>query len=101
MLTDNTMPEYLFRRTGGIVGLLERLIEDGCMQAIDTGAERLTTELLDGVELNLGNVPNRDPSAGEIPPIPPQPAPARKTGGRRPRNTVFDDQGPPAAAANT
>ena len=48
MLTDGAMPEYLFRRTGGIVGLLERLIEDGCAQAIDTGAEQLTIDLLDG-----------------------------------------------------
>jgi hypothetical protein len=102
MLTDGAMPEYLFRRTGGIVGLLERLIEDGCMQAIDTGTERLTVELLDGVEINLGNVPGRDPSAGEIPPIPPQPATtkAKQTSKRpkRPRNTVFDDHGLAAAA---
>jgi len=28
MLTGGAMPEYLFRRTGGIVGLLERLVED-------------------------------------------------------------------------
>ncbi len=102
MLTDGAMPEYLFRRTGGIVGLLERLVEDGCMQAIDAGTERLTVELLDGVEINLGNVPGRDPSAGEIPPIPPQPATAKtkqtSKPTKRPRNTVFDDQGLPAAA---
>ena len=42
MLTDGTMPEYLYRRTNGVVGLLERLIEDGCREAIDTGAEFLT-----------------------------------------------------------
>src|SRR6266511_398060 len=30
MLTGGTMPEYLFRCTTGVVGLLERLIEDGC-----------------------------------------------------------------------
>lgn len=28
MLTSGDMPEYLFRRTSGVVGLLERLIED-------------------------------------------------------------------------
>jgi len=107
MLTDGVMPEYLFRRTSGIVGLLERLIEDGCMRAIDTGEERLTTKLLDGIELNLGNVPGRDPTAGEVPPVPPRPATAAKakrTGGKRPRNTVFDDHGDhglPGAAADT
>ena len=106
MLTDGVMPEYLFRRTSGIVGLLERLIEDGCTRAINTGEERLTTKLLDSIDLNLGNVPGRDPTAGEVPPIPPQPAvaKAKRTGGKRSRNTVFDDhgdQGLPAAAADT
>jgi hypothetical protein len=87
------------KRTGGVVGLLERLVEDGCMQAIDSGEERLTTELLDSVEINLGNLPNRDPTAGEIPPIPPPAAKAKPTGGKRPRNTVFDDHGTPPATA--
>lgn len=103
MLTEGAMPEYLFGRTNGIVGLLERLLEDGCTQAIKSGREQLTIELLDGIELNLGNLPGRDPTAGEVPPIPPQPAvaKAKRTGGKRPRNTVFDDhgdQGLPAAA---
>jgi hypothetical protein len=96
MLTGGAMPEYLFRRTNGIVGLLERLIEDGCVRAIDSGEERITIKLLDGIELNLGNVPGRDPSAGEIPPIPASPAGAKKTNRSqrgRPRNTVFDDHG--------
>lgn len=35
MLTGARMPEYLFRRTGGVVGLLERLVEEGCAEAID------------------------------------------------------------------
>ncbi len=47
MLTSGTMPEYLFRRTSGVVGLLERLIEDGCAEALDTGEEQLTETLLD------------------------------------------------------
>jgi hypothetical protein len=105
MLTDGGMPEYLFRRTSGIVGLLERLIEDGCTQAIKSGGEQLTVALLDGIELNLGNVPGRDPTAGEVPSVPPPPAAkAKPPGGKRPRNTVFDDQGGqslPAAAADT
>jgi hypothetical protein len=92
MLTDGAMPEYLFRRTGGIVGLLERLIEDGAAHAIDTGAEQLTTDLLDTIDINLGNLARRDTTAGEIPDIPPRPAPAAGKNSKR-RNTVFDDHG--------
>ncbi|RSM65288.1 hypothetical protein DMB66_17345 [Actinoplanes sp. ATCC 53533] len=92
MLTDGAMPEYLFRRTGGIVGLLERLIEDGAAHAIDTGAEQLTTDLLDTIAINLGNLARRDTTAGEIPDIPPRPAPSSGKSSKR-RNTVFDDHG--------
>lgn len=90
MLTAGTMPEYLFRRTSGVVGLLERLIEEGCAEALDTGAEALTDDLLDTIPINLGNDPSRDPAAGEIPPVPTTVAPATKRT-RRGRNTVFDD----------
>jgi hypothetical protein len=103
MLTGNTMPEYLFRRTNGIVGLLERLVEDGCALAISDGTERLTTGVLDQVDINLGNVPGRDPCAGEIPQAPARPTAAAgaqaSPRGKRPRNTVFDDHGQPGAAA--
>jgi hypothetical protein len=97
MLTDGTMPEYLYRRTNGVVGLLERLIEDGCREAIGTGTELLTQALLDNVALSLPDIRGRDAEAGEIPPIPPGPAQAggSRTGKRtRGRNTVFDDRGP-------
>lgn len=90
MLTTGQMPEYLFRRTGGIVGLLERLVEDACAEAMDTGEERLTTGFLDGIAISLANLAARDPAAGEVPPIPAQPRAARKH--RRARNTVFDDR---------
>jgi hypothetical protein len=94
MLTGGTMPEYLYRRTSGVAGLLERLIEDGCREAIGTGTEHLTQALLDDVALSLGAAPGRDPEAGEIPAIPPPPA-AKDTGKRkRGRSTVFDDRGP-------
>ncbi len=93
MLTSAQMPEYLFRRTGGIVGLLERLIEDGCAEAIDTGHEQLTEDLLDSVPISLGNLPARDPGAGEVPPVPAQP---RRPARRRARSTAFDDRGVPA-----
>ncbi|MFD6068666.1 AAA family ATPase [Amycolatopsis lurida] len=95
MLTGGTMPEYLFRRTSGVVGLLERLVEEGCADAVDTGTEVLTEDLLDGILIDLGNDPTRDPTAGEVPAVP---APGtRKRRGRKPRNTVFDDTGTPSA----
>lgn len=97
MLTAGTMPEYLFRRTGGIVGLLERLIEDGCAHAIDTGAERLTDDLLDDLDINLSDASRRDKDSGELPTVPPRPA----TGRRRGRNTVFDDKGPADVQASS
>ncbi len=101
MLTAGTMPEYLFRRTGGVVGLLERLVEDGCRLAMDTGTERLTETLLDGVALDLTGDTGRDRGAGEVPAVPPhpQPGPPASTQPRkRGRNTSFDEH-PPAADA--
>lgn len=86
MLTTGDMPEYLFRRTNGIVGLLERLIEDGCAEAIATGTEQLTPALLDRVTIRLERLPVRDPAAGEIPEVPQQSKPRTAR-----RNTVFDD----------
>jgi hypothetical protein len=97
MLTTGAMPEYLFARTGGIVGLLERLVEDGCAYAIDTGAEQLTTGLLDTIDINLGNMPDR--AEGEIPQVPPRPAGNRRKPGKA-RNTVFDDSGSPATGGS-
>ena len=94
MLTAGDMPEYLFRRTGGIVGLLRRLIEDGCAKAIATGEERLTRDLLAGTVIGRDSLAGLDPEAGEVPDIPDDDihAPPRKNK-RRPRNTVFDDHG--------
>ena len=99
MLTGGSMPEYLFRRTGGIVGLLERLIEDGCTHAMDSGRERLDVVGLDQVGLSLATAPGRDPSAGEVPalaasrPAPPRRSATPATGRPRHqgRNKVFDD----------
>lgn len=99
MLTTGAMPEYLFRRTAGIVGLLERLIEDGCTQAIDTGTESLTMDLLDGIEIIVGDQDGREPTAGEVPDVPTHTPAQGSKRTRRPRNTVFDDHG--HTAANT
>lgn len=94
MLTAATMPEYLFRRTNGVVGLLERLIEDGCGHAIAAGVERLTQTLLDGVVLNAAG---NDTAAGNSPRTAAQPGqpeePPGKGKRRRGRNTAFDDNG--------
>ena len=70
MLSGGDMPEYLFRRTGGIVGLLKKLIQEGCRHAIETGTEKITTELLDTLALRPSDLPGLDPDAGEVPDIP-------------------------------
>ena len=89
------MPEYLFRRTNGIVGLLKKLIQEGCRHAIETGAETITAGLLDGLALNPDDLPELDADAGELPDIPAPPAPSSRKPRKR-RNTVFDDRGTPA-----
>ncbi|MFE9354906.1 AAA family ATPase [Streptomyces olivaceoviridis] len=52
-LTAGCMPEYLMRRTGGVVGLLERLIEDGAQEAMDSGKELLDEVLCDEIVISL------------------------------------------------
>jgi hypothetical protein len=104
MLSGDGMPEYLYRRASGIVGILEKIIQTGCRHAIQTGEERLTTALLDRCTLSPADLEGRDPDAGEIPGIPAPRAPARPGDDpaakpRRSRNTVFDDRGTPQAAA--
>ncbi|MER6774389.1 ATP-binding protein [Streptomyces bacillaris] len=91
MLTEGTMPEYLMRRTDGVVGLLGRLIEDGCLEAMATGGAFLDEALLD--EIVIGREDLTRPPDTEAPAAPSKPA---KTTPRRSRgrNTVFDDHGP-------
>lgn len=89
VLTSGAMPEYLFRRTAGIVGLLERLIEDGCAAAIASSQETLTAALLDHIPITIagaGRLPSEIPS---VPEYGPSTATARKS--RKARNTVFDE----------
>ncbi|MBY8858001.1 TniB family NTP-binding protein [Nocardia sp. CA2R105] len=93
MLTGGRMPEYLFRRTNGVVGLLELLVEEACTEAIATGTETITEQLLDSIALNLGDVPGRPRIDNEIPDVPSSAPPKRRRS--RPRNTVFDDRGLP------
>ncbi|MGH3421848.1 MAG: AAA family ATPase, partial [Streptosporangiaceae bacterium] len=74
MLSGGGMPEYLFGRTNGIIGLLKKLIQAGCRQAIETGTETITAGLLDALTVSPADLPGLDPGAGEIPGIPPAPA---------------------------
>ncbi|MFD8110411.1 AAA family ATPase [Streptomyces microflavus] len=97
MLTGGDMPEYIYRRTGGVVGLIERLIEDGASLAMDTGIEEITEELLDRVVIRTQH-PKRDRAAGEEGEVPPALPSKKAVQGRRPRNTVFDDKGVPLTA---
>ncbi|MFE6097913.1 AAA family ATPase [Streptomyces massasporeus] len=88
MLTEGTMPEYLMRRTNGVVGLLGRLIEDGSLEAMASGREFLDESLLD--EIVIGRDDLTHPPDGEIAAQPAKPAKRRSRG----RNTVLDDRGP-------
>ncbi|MFJ8856315.1 hypothetical protein [Streptomyces sp. NPDC102437] len=88
MLTGGHMPEYLYRRTGGVIGLLRRLIEDGCTEAMSSGEERRTV-------LHPEQLGDLDARAGELPDIPSAPRPARRRRPAHGANTVFDDRGLP------
>lgn len=92
-LTDGDMPEYLFRRTKGIVGLLADLVEHGCARAMSTGQEVLSRDLLDDIVINLRDRTGRDPGAGEIPDVPAHQPRQRAPGSGRRRNSSFDDAG--------
>ncbi|WP_380286432.1 hypothetical protein [Kitasatospora purpeofusca] len=96
MLTSGNMPEYLMRRSGGVVGILGRLIADGAQEAMDSGKETLDEALLDGIVIGreepVGPAATQDQFA--------EPAQAKPRAGRaRGRNTVFDDHGSQAATA--
>ncbi|MER7847483.1 TniB family NTP-binding protein [Kitasatospora sp. NPDC096077] len=96
MLTSGTMPEYLMRRSGGVVGILGRLITDGAQEAMDSGTERLDEALLDGIV--IGREEPAEPAAAHDQAA--EPASAKPRPGRaRGRNTVFDDHGPQATPA--
>jgi hypothetical protein len=97
MLTGGGMPEYLFSRTMGVVGILEKLIQHGCRRAMEDKSERLTKDLLNQFAVTPDDMPDLDAESGEQPNIPPHnPTPKKKPTGR---NTVFDDDGPAAAGS--
>ena len=95
MLTDGVMPEYLFARTNGVVGLLKKLIKAACRRAMETGDECITEALLREITIDPADLSDLDAEAGEMPDIPVVDAPTPK---RRGRITVFDDKGPRAEA---
>lgn len=106
MLTNGSMPEYLMNRTGGVIGLLGRLLEEGAQEAMATGQENITESLLDKIIIGR-DIPAEE--AGPAPAaVPAEPDDGKKVTGktRRARNTVFDDRGPrvdpeaPAEAAS-
>ncbi|MFF2514382.1 AAA family ATPase [Streptomyces sp. NPDC058086] len=97
MLTEGDMPEYLFNRTKGVVGILEKLVQHGCRRAIKDKSERLTKELLNQFTVTPDDMPDLDAGSGEQPNIPPHEPTQKKQS--RGRNTVFDDDGPAAADA--
>jgi hypothetical protein len=99
MLSEGDMPEYLFRHTRGTVGILRKLIQKACRRAIESGEEEITTALLDSLTITRKDLPGLDPGSGEIPEgiLAGAPAAKKPAKPRKPRNTVFDDHGAPAA----
>jgi len=107
MLTTGDTPEYLYRRTGGIVGVLSRLIKAACVKAIALGdprggEEHLTRALLEDTVIDLRDA-DRDAESGEYldlskfgivgdtsPTLTTTTAPPRR---RARRNGSFDDTG--------
>ncbi|MFI9234875.1 TniB family NTP-binding protein [Streptomyces sp. NPDC053079] len=92
MLTGGTMPEYLMRRTSGVVGLLGRLLEDGAQEAMESGKELIDESLLDEIVLRRDK-PEQPPDEPAIPIAPPTSDKESRRVKKR-RNTVFDDEGP-------
>jgi hypothetical protein len=97
MLTGGSMPEYLMRRTGGVIGRLGRLIEDGAQEAMESGKELLDENLLDEIVVGRDE-PEEAPDEPAIPANAPA-ASKKPSRAKRSRNTVFDDDGPQSNAA--
>jgi Bacterial TniB protein len=43
--------DYLWRRTQGVIGSLTQLLTEATAEAIDTGTERITRKLMDGIDI--------------------------------------------------
>lgn len=99
MLTGGTMPEYLMRRTGGVVGLLGRHIEDGAQEAMDSGREVLDEDLLDEIVLRREEMTDAPDEPSSPPPAPAGP-PARNAGLATPCSTITDHALPKTGRAD-
>ena len=56
--------DQLWRRTQGVIGSLTQLLTEATAEAIDTGAERITATLLDGIDIGYA----AEVGAGRQPP---------------------------------
>lgn len=105
VLTDDDLPEYLFRRTGGVVGTLNRLVTEACRVAVEnpdpaTGEERITAALLDGITANYSAEEGRIAEVGEVPDVPAAPAAAVRAPRRQKgTNTTLQERRPGRSAA--
>jgi hypothetical protein len=59
-MLPNGWADYLFARSTGHIGSFVTLITRGCFRAIRTGAEQLTTGLLDAVRIDVASEQARD-----------------------------------------
>jgi hypothetical protein len=59
----STLSDYLFERSTGYMGSLVNLINRGCARAIRTGAEALTEDLLDQVDIDVAAEAERKKTA--------------------------------------
>lgn len=105
MLLRDGLPEYLYRRSGGVVGTLVRLVSEATRAAIrdpdpETGDEIITEAVLEGVVADFAAEDGRLREAGEVPDVPPAPA-ATRTAARpgKARSTVFDESSANGARA--
>lgn len=95
-LVQDDLPEYLFRRTGGVVGSLVQLVTKAARQAMRerdtaTGHELITRAILDATEIDFAGEDGRIREAHEEPEIPLHRTRASTSPGR-PRTTVLDDK---------
>jgi hypothetical protein len=56
------LDEYLYQRTGGMIGSLSQLIRGAAILAIEDGTEAITTDLLDLVPLDYAAERNTAPA---------------------------------------
>lgn len=47
--------DYLYDRTQGHIGSLTKLVNEGALEAVETGAEAITRELLDDLKTHIGS----------------------------------------------